>query len=70
MILLPLLADAQLSTSHQFVRLQSMTEWWHWLALLAVCVGIVAYVVRVYQRDSEELTRGLAAMLLVLRLSA
>ena len=56
MTLLPLLADTQVSTSLQFVRLQSMTEWWHWLALLAVCIGIVAYVVRVYRRDSVELT--------------
>lgn len=55
---------------HQFARLQAMTEWWHWLVLVAVCAGILAGVVWLYRRDSVELPRPLAWALLTLRVVA
>ena len=69
MMFADLFADASTSTYHQFVRLQTMSEWWHWLLLVAVVVGVVGYVVRVYRRDTMELSRGLALVLLALRIS-
>lgn len=55
---------------YQLARLQSLTEWWHWLVLAAVCVAIAVYVGFMYRRDSVELPRGLAVVLLALRLLA
>lgn len=64
-----LFADST-SAFHQFTRLQSMTEWWHWLLLLILAVGIVGYVAFLYRRDSIELPRGVAWVLLLLRVVA
>jgi FtsH-binding integral membrane protein len=55
---------------YQFARLQVMTEWWHWLVLLLVCAGVLAYVVAMYRRDSVELPRSLSWLLTALRLLA
>jgi len=65
-----LFADAGLLTTHQFARLQAMTEWWHWLLLALAVVGVSIYVVRVYRLDSQELSSGLAVLLLFLRIAA
>ncbi len=55
---------------YQFARIQSLSEWWHWLVLIAVCAAIAAYVGWMYRKDSIELPRGLAVLLFVLRLAA
>ena len=68
--LAPVLAEAPATISYQFARLQSLTEWWHWLFLLAIVAAITAYVAWMYRKDSVELPRGLAVLLFVLRLSA
>ncbi len=47
----------------------SVAPWGQWVGEL-LGVPVVTYVVRIYRRDSEELTGGLATILLVLRLSA
>lgn len=47
-----------------------MSEWWHWLLLLTLCAGIVAYVVVMYWFDSVELSRGVSWTLLLLRVLA
>ena len=49
-----------IQTSHEFARVLLMSEWWHWLALLAVCFGVLAYVVVLYIRDSVELSSGVS----------
>ncbi len=54
----------------QFARIGAMSEWWHWLALLAVCAGVLIYVVVMYRYDSVELSRGLCWLLVALRLFA
>ncbi len=43
---------------------------WQWLLLIAVCVGVVAWVVFLYLRDTVELGRGVAGVLILLRLGA
>ena len=67
---LSLLATETAGDFYQFARLQAMSEWWHWLVLLAVCAAILAYVVLLYRRDSVELPRGTRWVLLVLRVLA
>jgi hypothetical protein len=61
------LAGVASRTYYQLGRLQSMTEWWHWLLLVAVCGAVVAYVAYMYRRDSVELSPGLAIVLFLLR---
>lgn len=58
------------TTYHQFARLQALSEWWQWLALIVVCLAVAAYVTVLYRRDSVELRPGLAWLLLALRLGA
>jgi hypothetical protein len=55
---------------YQLARLQSLTEWWHWLVLVAIGVAIALYVSMMYRRDSVELPGGVAVLLLALRLLA
>ncbi len=62
--------DALSRTYYDLARLHSMTQWWHWMLLLAVCLGLLAWVTFVYRRDSVELPRGLFSLLLLLRLTA
>src|SRR5258707_8498276 len=52
---------------YQLARIQSLTEWWHWLVLAALCLLITGYVVFLYVKDSFELPRGLAVALVLLR---
>jgi len=58
------------TTYHQFARLQSLSEWWQWLVMIVVCVAVAAYVFVMYRRDSVELRRGLAWLLVALRIGA
>ncbi len=64
----PLLAQTR--TTYEFSRLQAYTERWHYLVLAVVARAIVAYAVWMYRRDSVELPRWVAVLLLVLRLAA
>jgi len=47
-----------------------MSEWWHWLLMLGVILGVLAYTVTMYVRDSVELPRGISTTLMLLRLLA
>jgi hypothetical protein len=68
--LCPVLAESSANIYYQFARLQSLSEWWHWLLLIAACLGVAAYVAWMYRKDSVELPRGLAVLLFTLRLLA
>ena len=68
--IVPVLAEASANTYYQLARIQSLTEWWHWLLLMVLCASIAAYVVWMYLKDSIELPRGLAVLLFTLRLLA
>ncbi len=63
------LADVT-STYYQLARLQEFTQWWHWLALVAVLLIGAAYVVSIYRRNTVELSRGRFLLLVLLRLAA
>jgi hypothetical protein len=64
------LAEGAANIHYQFARVQALSEWWHWLILLALVAAIAGYVVWMYRRDSVELPRGLAVLLIGLRLLA
>lgn len=66
----PMLADAATSVQYKLARLQVLTEWWHWLALVAAVLGVASYVILLYRKDSVELPRPLAMLLGLLRLAA
>jgi hypothetical protein len=67
----PLMLFAQVETiSHRFGRLGSFTEWWHWLLLVVVCLFIAGYTVWMYRRDTHDVSRALAVVLTLLRLTA
>ena len=65
----PLLA-AQEATVYRWNRLQMLTEGWQWLLVLAIVVAVVAYVVMLYRRDSQDLPAGVRWALVLLRVSA
>lgn len=65
-----ILADTSIRTFWQLSRLQQLTQWWHWMLLVSSVLLIFAYVVRLYRRDSSELSAGLRGTLLLLRLAA
>src|SRR5262245_39470099 len=65
-----MLAEASATIQYKLARLQTLTEWWHWMVLLALAVAIAAFVVWMYRRDSVELSRPLAIALCLLRLVA
>ncbi len=66
----PVLAESSATIYYQFARLQLLSEWWHWLVLIATCLAIAAYVGWMYRKDSVELPRGLAVLLFTLRVLA
>jgi hypothetical protein len=66
----PLLAQAATRTTYEWGRLEDYTERWHFLALIAVCVAILAFITWMYRRDSVELGPVRRWLLLVLRLAA
>ncbi|NLX56193.1 MAG: VWA domain-containing protein [Planctomycetaceae bacterium] len=65
-----LLAESASRTYYRFARLQAMSEWWHGLLLIAVCVAVAAYVIAMYWRDRVDLSRGVGWSLTFLRLLA
>ena len=62
-----LLGDAMLRTYFEFERLHRITSWWHWIALVTSCIGILVFVIWMYRRDSVEIRSGIAFTLLLLR---
>lgn len=65
-----LLAEAPARTFFELARLQSLTEWWQWLLLLAASVLVAGFILLMYVYDSRELTRGLTILLVALRVLA
>ena len=59
---------AQAKQTHfQFTRVNTLTEAWHWLVLVLICLAFAAYVVWIYKRDTQELRKSTAVTLIVLR---
>ncbi len=55
---------------YQWMRMEVMDQWWHWLILAAVITSILSFVIYWYRRDWVELPRALGWTLLVLRVTA
>jgi len=55
---------------YQLARVQSLTEWWHWMVLGLLCLLIAGYVIFMYVRDSVELPVSFAVVLVLLRVLA
>src|SRR5437868_1228552 len=60
---------AETRTYFELTRLQTLTEWWHWLLLLGALIGIIAYVIWMYRRDSVELPASTSILLAGLRIA-
>ena len=59
---------AQAKQTHfQFTRVNTLTEAWHWLVLVLICLAFATYVVWIYKRDTQELRKSTAVTLIVLR---
>ena len=62
---------AQVKQTHfQFTRVNALTEAWHWLLLVLICLAFGAYVVWIYKRDTQEIRKSIAITLIVLRCCA
>lgn len=55
---------------YQWLRLEQMNQWWHWMLLVLVVLLIVAHVILWYRRDWIDLPRPVGWTLLLLRLLA
>lgn len=62
--------SARSTTVLRFARIADLDQWWHWILLVLVIAGIVAFVTWLYRRDSVEIARPRAWGLLILRLVA
>lgn len=65
-----MLAQVDLPPTYRFLPFLDLGEWWRILLLLAGSVLLVAWVVYLYVRDSEELPAGTSVALLSLRILA
>ena len=68
--MMPSLLLGQDRTVYRLNRLQLLSEGWHWLVMFGVLALIVTYVLIMYRRDSQDLSRGVRWSLVVLRVSA
>jgi hypothetical protein len=67
---LTLLAQTTTRTTFELARLQAYGERWHYLVLAVACLAIVGLAAWMVRRDSVELRRGVAWVLLALRIAA
>ena len=55
---------------YEFARLHSLSEWWHWMVLVAIAFAISAIIITLYRLDCRELPRATAVVLVILRIVA
>lgn len=55
---------------YQWLRVEQLDQWWHWLLLAMVCLIVFGYIWYWYRRDSVEQTRPVGWALAVLRIAA
>jgi len=65
-----LFAETTTRTTYEWSRLQTYGERWHYLVLAAVCAAVLAFAIAMVRRDTVELRRGVAWLLLALRVVA
>ncbi|MCA9134865.1 MAG: hypothetical protein KDA45_16970, partial [Planctomycetales bacterium] len=61
---------AQTRVIYQWLRIEQLDQWWHWLLVAAVCLLTLVFVAFWYRRDSVEHPRMVGWALLLLRLAA
>ena len=69
-LLLAQTASSEAGVYYQLARIQSLTEWWHWLVLGLLCLLIGGYVIFMYVKDGVELPASFAVVLVLLRVLA
>lgn len=70
MIFEQLLVLAQSRVVYQWLRLEQLSQWWHWLLLAAILCAILAHVIAWYRKDWIDLSRPTGVAMLLLRLTA
>ncbi len=66
----PLIAQTTTRTTYELARVQAFGERWHYLVLALICLAIVGLAAWMVRRDSIELPRGVAWLLMLMRVSA
>ncbi len=61
---------AETRVIYQWLRLEQLDQWWHWLLLAVVIVLGLLFVVIWYRRDTLEHHRGVGWALMLLRVAA
>ena len=55
---------------YEFARLHALSEWWHWLVMIAIGIVIPAIIIPMYRMDCRELPKATAVALVLLRVTA
>lgn len=55
---------------YRLARTDQIDGWWGWLLVCVIAAAVLIWVVRLYRRDTAELSRGLASALATLRVVA
>ncbi|MCA9125797.1 MAG: hypothetical protein KDB22_01885 [Planctomycetales bacterium] len=55
---------------YQWLRVEQLDQWWHWLLLLMVCLSVLCFIVYWYRRDSVEQPKPVGWALVMLRIAA
>lgn len=61
---------AETRVIYQWLRIEQLDQWWHWLALAAALVFFATFVAAWYRRDAAEHHRAVGWALTLLRLAA
>lgn len=62
--------SGQTRVVYQWLRLDQLDQWWHWVLLLAVTLAVMTFVIFWYRRDSSEHPKPVGWALLLLRIAA
>ncbi|MEC8556678.1 MAG: hypothetical protein VXZ82_16850 [Planctomycetota bacterium] len=55
---------------YQWLRIEQLSDWWHWLLVVSICTAILGYVLFWYRRDSAEQHRPVGWTLMMFRIAA
>ena len=61
---------AQTRVIYQWLRVEQLDQWWHWLALVCVCTLVLSFVLYWYRRDTAEHFRPIGWAMTTLRIAA
>jgi hypothetical protein len=61
---------AETRVIYQWLRIEQLDQWWHWLLLVGLTVFVFVFVVAWYRRDAAEHHRAVGWAMMLLRLAA